>query len=101
MMRCKYKALDGTQRVFDLDDAVDVVQGHSLHRPEWQALLMYSALSGLFIETRSSATDFKDGFEEEVEEVSESYVCEAFHLNLAQLDTLRDEPRKWKLINLR
>lgn len=101
MMLCKYIGLDGVQRVFDLDDVVDVAQGYSLHRPEWQALLMYLPLSGLFIETRSSAIDFKDGFDEEVEEVSESYVREAFHLNLAQLETLRNHPRKWNLINLR
>jgi hypothetical protein len=101
VMPCKYVALDGSSRVLDLDQVVDVVKGPSGRRSDWEALVVYDAGTGAFVELRDAPQDFKGNSEDHAEEVTEQYVCESFGIAAEELKGMRKAPRKWTLIELR
>jgi len=100
-MQDEYKALDGSTVAFDLDAVVQVVKGYSQHKPGWQSFIVYNVPTRSFLELRSSPPDHKGNSPDEVEEVTERYVCDTFRIEPAEVSALRASPRKWQLINRR
>jgi hypothetical protein len=101
VMQDEYRALDGSTVAFDLDDVVHVVKGYSRLKQGWQSFIVYVVPTRSFLELRSSPPDYKGNSADEVEEVTERYVCDTFQIEPAQVSALRASPRKWQLVNRR
>ncbi len=101
MMPCKFTAIDGSVRELDLDAVFDVVLGYSGRRAKWTATIVYDQNRKAFIELRSAPPDYRGNSAEEAEEISDQYLLEVFQLNKEQLQSLRNAPGKWRLIDKR
>ena len=99
MIPCKYTGLDGSIRVLDLDTVVDVVKGASLRKAGWKALIVYDEITNALVELRDSPEDYRGNSQDEAEQVTEQYACDAFHMDTRQFGDLYRSPRNWNLID--
>ncbi|GHC99132.1 hypothetical protein GCM10007320_55450 [Pseudorhodoferax aquiterrae] len=100
-MQDEYRSLDGSTVAFDLDDVVQVAKGYSQLKKGWHSFIVYDVPTRAFIELRSSPPDYKGNSADEVEEVTEQYVCATLLIEPSRLSALRASPRKWQLVNRR
>lgn len=96
-MPCRFIRKTGAVGQVDLDAVVDVVQGPSGLKPAWKALIIYDPKADLLIELRDSPEDNPHGTPDEAEEVEGKYVQEHFGLSEADLNELRQHPKRWRL----
>ncbi|WP_147289920.1 hypothetical protein [Crenobacter cavernae] len=97
MMPCRFINKSGTVGQVDLDAVVDVARGPSGRKPAWEALVIYDPKTDLLIELRDSPVDCAHGTPDEAEEVEREYVQKHFGLSEADLNELRQHPKRWRL----
>jgi hypothetical protein len=101
MMRSDFVALDGTKKTFDLDEVVEVVRAFSGTHEGWTSLVVYEPTHDAFIELRSSPPDIRGISKDEAEEVLPKYLAAYYGLDENKVANVRDNPKEWKLVDLR
>ena len=95
-MPAQFIAADGTPKKFDLDEVVDVVEGLSGKRKNWNALIVYSKNLRVFIELRDAPPDFRGNSPSECEEVNEQYIESVFGITAQEIAVFKNSPKSWR-----
>lgn len=101
MMPSDYISLKGEIRSFDLDSIYEIVRGFSKQRLGWTSTVVFDPVDTRFIEIRTSPEDVRGSFQDEAEEVDDSYLFDAYGIDSSELMKIRRKPDAWQLVNRR
>jgi hypothetical protein len=87
--------MSGEVGKFDLDAAIDVIEGSSGSKPQRNGLILYATDCDVFIETRNGTIENAHGMSSETIEVNESYLKAHFSLSSDDVSKIRNNPKQW------
>ena len=100
-MLSKFVSTNGTEKEFDLDNVYEIIRGYCQKNERWTSMVIFEPKSRTFIELRSSPADVRGVSKDEAEEVSVSYVSNAYGISIEDLDIAQKNPKEWTLIDQR
>ena len=87
----EYLKVSGEIGKFDLDAAIDVIEGIS----GTKALILYAPDFEVFIETKEGTIENAHGMSSETNEVNESDLKTHFSLSSDDISQIRNNPKQW------
>jgi hypothetical protein len=87
----KYLKVSGEIGKFDLDAAIDVIEGIK----GTKVLILYAPDCDVFIETKEGTIENAHGMSSETNEISESYLTTHFSLSSGDISKIRSNPKQW------
>ena len=100
-MRSDFISLNGTVKLFDLDNVCEVVRGHSEKHNGWTSLVIYEPTHDAFIELRSSPPDIRGNSKDEAEEIKTTDITNFYGLSESEIVSVRSASTEWRLIDRR
>ena len=100
MMPCKYRGIDGVERILDLDSVIDIAKFPSKKKKGWEALIVYDPVSKSFVELRDSPPDIRGNSKDEAEEVTVKYLADALKVGEIKIMQIKSDPSRWRFTEI-